>query len=108
MLTPFTPILWVLWGNTAATNLILFKIKAFRIWHAIDNLFDLIPLAGGTTQLNLHNNEEAKAIIEANENRADVEFGHVKAGNGGLIQFFPEHLEVAKKYRSTTRLLRKD
>ena len=32
----------------------------------------------------------------------------VKAGNGGLIQFFPEHLEVAKKYRSTTRLLRKD
>ena len=52
--------------------------------------------------------EEAKAIIEANENRADVEFGHVKAGNGGLIQFFPEHLEVAKKYRSTTRLLRKD
>lgn len=52
--------------------------------------------------------EEAKAIIEAHENRADVEFGHVKAGNGGLIQFFPEHLEVAKKYRSTTRLLRKD
>jgi hypothetical protein len=52
--------------------------------------------------------EEAKAVIEADENRADVEFGHIKAGNGGLIQFFPEHLEVAKKYRSTTRLLRKD
>ena len=52
--------------------------------------------------------EEAKAIIEADENRADVEFGHIKAGNGGLIQFFPEHLEVAKKYKSTTRLLRKD
>jgi hypothetical protein len=32
----------------------------------------------------------------------------VKAGNGGLIQFFPEHLEVVKKYRSTTRLLRKE
>jgi hypothetical protein len=52
--------------------------------------------------------EEAKAIIEAEENRADVEFGHIKAGNGGLIQFFPEHLEVVKKYRSSTRLLRKE
>jgi hypothetical protein len=52
--------------------------------------------------------EEAKAVIEANDKRIDVEFGHIKAGNGGLIQFFPEHLEVAKKYRSTTRLLRKE
>jgi len=52
--------------------------------------------------------EEAKAVIEAEDKRADVEFGHIKAGNGGLIQFFPEHLEVAKKYRSTTRLLRKE
>lgn len=52
--------------------------------------------------------EEAKAVIEAEEKRADVEFGHIKAGTGGLIQFFPEHLEVAKKYRSTTRLLRKE
>jgi hypothetical protein len=52
--------------------------------------------------------EEAKAVIEAEEKRADVEFGHIKAGNGGLIQFFPEHLEVVKKYRSTTRLLRKE
>jgi hypothetical protein len=52
--------------------------------------------------------EEAKAVIEAEDKRADVEFGHIKAGNGGLVQFFPEHLEVAKKYRSTTRLLRKE
>jgi len=52
--------------------------------------------------------EEAKAVIEANDKRIDVEFGHIKAGNGGLIQFFPEHLEVVKKYRSTTRLLRKE
>jgi hypothetical protein len=52
--------------------------------------------------------EEAKAVIEADEKRADVEFGHIKAGNGGLIQFFPEHLEVVKKYGSTTRLLRKE
>jgi len=52
--------------------------------------------------------EEAKAVIEADEKRTDIEFGHIKAGNGGLIQFFPEHLEVVKKYRSTTRLLRKE
>lgn len=52
--------------------------------------------------------EEAKAVIEADEKRTDVEFGHIKAGNGGLIQFFPEHLEVVKKFRSTTRLLRKE
>ena len=52
--------------------------------------------------------EEAKAVIESDEKRVDIEFGHIKAGNGGLIQFFPEHLEVVKKYRSTTRLLRKD
>ena len=52
--------------------------------------------------------EEAKAVIEAEEKRTDIEFGHIKAGNGGLIQFFPEHLEVVKKYRSTTRLLRKE
>jgi len=52
--------------------------------------------------------EEAKAIIEAEEKRADVEFGHIKAGKGGLIQFFPEHLEIVRKYRSPTRLLRRD
>jgi hypothetical protein len=52
--------------------------------------------------------EEAKAIIEAEEKRADVEFGHIKAGKGGLIQFFPEHLEIVKKYSSSTRLLRRE
>jgi len=52
--------------------------------------------------------EEASAIIQANETRRDVEFSHIRAGRGGLIQFFPEHLEVSRKYRSTTRLLRKD
>lgn len=52
--------------------------------------------------------EEASAIIQASESRKDVEFFHVRAGRGGLVQFFHEDLEVARKYRSTTRLLRKD
>lgn len=52
--------------------------------------------------------EEANAIIESSNKRADVEFFHVRAGHGGLVQFFPEHNEIAKKYRSTTRLLRKE
>jgi hypothetical protein len=52
--------------------------------------------------------EEARAVVEANTSRKDVDFAHLKFGNGGKVQFFPEELEVAKKYRSTTRLLRKD
>jgi len=51
--------------------------------------------------------EEARAVIEANTLRKDIEFVHLKFGNGGKVQFFPEELEIAKKYRSTTRLLRK-
>jgi len=52
--------------------------------------------------------EEARAILESDKSRSDVDFAHIKIGNGGLVQFFGEDLEVAKKYRSTTRLLRKD
>jgi hypothetical protein len=52
--------------------------------------------------------EEARAIVEAVRLRMDVDFQHLKIGNGGKVQFFSEELEVAKKYRSTTRLLRKD
>ena len=52
--------------------------------------------------------EEARAVVEANRLEKDVEFSHLKFGNGGKVQFFAEHLDVAKKYRSTTRLLRKD
>ena len=52
--------------------------------------------------------EEAKAIVEAVKLRMDVDFQHLKVGNGGKVQFFSEDLEVAKKYRSTTRLLRRD
>lgn len=53
-------------------------------------------------------NEEARAIIIAERERRDVEFSHISAGKGGLVQFFAENLEVARKYRSTTRLLRLD
>ena len=52
--------------------------------------------------------EEARAVIEAHKLEKDVDFSHLKFGNGGKVQFFAEHLDVAKKYRSTTRLLRKD
>ncbi len=52
--------------------------------------------------------EEARAVIEANKSRQDIDFVHLKFGNGGKVQFFSEELDVAKKYRSTTRLLRKD
>lgn len=52
--------------------------------------------------------EEARAVVEANKLRKDVDFSHLKFGNGGKVQFFAEDLDVAKKYRSTTRLLRAD
>lgn len=52
--------------------------------------------------------EEARAVVEASQLRRDVDFVHLKFGNGGKVQYFSEELEVAKKYRSTTRLLRAD
>ena len=52
--------------------------------------------------------EEARAVVEANQLKKDIDFAHLKFGNGGKVQYFPEELEVAKKYRSTTRLLRSD
>jgi hypothetical protein len=52
--------------------------------------------------------EEARAVVEANTSLKDVDFAHLKFGNGGKVQYFSPELEVAKKYRSTTRLLRKD
>jgi len=52
--------------------------------------------------------EEARAVVEANQLRRDIDFSHLKFGNGGKVQFFSEDLEVAKRYRSTTRLLRAD
>ena len=52
--------------------------------------------------------EEARAVIEAHKQRRDIDFSHIRFGKGGKVQFFSEDLEVAKKYRSSTRLLRAD
>lgn len=52
--------------------------------------------------------EEARAVIASDNAKKDVEFPHIRAGKGGLVQYFAEHLEVARKYRSTTRLLRRE
>lgn len=52
--------------------------------------------------------EEARAVVEANKLRKDIDFSHLKFGNGGKVQFFAEDLDVARKYRSSTRLLRAD
>jgi hypothetical protein len=51
--------------------------------------------------------EEALAIIEANANKADLEFEHISYGKGGIVEYFhPDSIEV-KTFKSTTRLLRK-
>lgn len=52
--------------------------------------------------------EEARAVIDATRFQKDVDFLHTKFGKGGRVQFFPPEMIVAKKYRSMTRLLRKD
>jgi hypothetical protein len=52
--------------------------------------------------------EEASAVLKAVANQADTDFSHIKAGNGGRVEFFPADSAIAEKYRSTTRLLRKD
>jgi hypothetical protein len=51
--------------------------------------------------------EEAQAIIEANLSKKDVEFAHLKYGNGGLVRYFPPTHPDAKRFRSTTMLLRR-
>ena len=52
--------------------------------------------------------EEAQAVVEAHASKKEVEFMHLKFGNGGKVEYFPEDSEVVRKYRSTTRLLRAD
>jgi len=94
-----------IWGNFSCDrgNFTAFEVRKFK------SNVQAIRINGQNRRVvGWIRREEAKAVIEAEDKRADVEFGHIKAGNGGLIQFFPEHLEVAKKYRSTTRLLRKE
>jgi hypothetical protein len=51
--------------------------------------------------------EEASAVIHANDIESSFEFDHIRHGKGGKVEFFtPDSLE-AKTFRSTTRLLRR-
>ena len=52
-------------------------------------------------------NEEALAVIEANQGKCDIDFNHVEFGKGGRIEYFASDSIEAKTYKSTTRLLRK-
>ena len=51
--------------------------------------------------------EEAEAIVQAMESKSDISFAHIKDGKGGLVKYFPANSEMAEKYRSQTRLLRR-
>jgi hypothetical protein len=51
--------------------------------------------------------EEVAALMKAIRTEEDVDFLHTRSGNGGRVQFFPEGQLVAKRFRSTTRLLRR-
>lgn len=51
--------------------------------------------------------EEAAAVIKANEIETGLKFDHIYHGKGGIVEYFhPDSIE-AKTYRSTARLLRK-
>ena len=51
--------------------------------------------------------EEAQAVVASNESHCDVEFAHLKFGTGGVVKYFPSSSAEAKKFRSTTLLLRR-
>lgn len=50
---------------------------------------------------------EVRAVREANDLGKDIEYSHAGFGSGGLVQFFHENHPAARKYFSTTRLLRR-
>lgn len=50
---------------------------------------------------------EARAVREANALRETVEYSHSDYGQGGLVEYFEPSHPAAKKYLSTTRLLRR-
>jgi hypothetical protein len=51
--------------------------------------------------------EEAESVLESANRRKQIDFAHIKYGSGGRVEFFDELSLPAKKYLSTTRLLRK-
>lgn len=63
--------------------------------------------ASGTRLVGWIRREEARAVLDAIEKQKSIEFSHIKFGSGGMVQYFPEDSPQAKKYLSTTRLLRK-
>jgi len=63
--------------------------------------------ASGTRLVGWIRREEARAVLDAIEKQKTIEFSHIKFGSGGMVQYFPEDSAQARKYLSTTRLLRK-
>lgn len=51
--------------------------------------------------------EEAQAILQALASKSNVTFGHKDFGKGGEVQYYPEESEMAKRFLSQTRLLRR-
>ena len=52
-------------------------------------------------------NEEALAVIKANEDMCNIDFDHITFGKGGRIEYFAAESIEARTFKSTTRLLRK-
>lgn len=50
---------------------------------------------------------EALAVREADELRRTIEYSHTGFGNGGIVEYFEPSHPAAKRYLSTTRLLRR-
>lgn len=51
--------------------------------------------------------EEAQAILKALETKANVAFGHKEFGKGGEVHYYSPDSEMAKRFLSQTRLLRR-
>jgi len=52
--------------------------------------------------------EEARAVLESSADMKTINFFHTSFGRGGRVEFFPADSEIALKYRSQTRLLRRN
>ena len=65
-----------------------------------------IKINGGGRKMWIRD-DEARAVREANELRKTVPYSHIGFGNGGLVEYFEPSHPAAKRYLSTTRLLRR-
>jgi hypothetical protein len=66
-----------------------------------------IRKSGNSRTIGWIRREEARAVIQADEEKTSIEFRHVHAGNGGLVEYFEPTSATAQKYLSSTRLLRR-